>query len=364
MNKWKRVGRLIFYLTKRQLKKRALWIVFLLFLVGGMLLPEMAQEENNEIKVGLCIEERENYSKEEETELIEKLQTNETHHSLFSFVFYEAEEMFRKEILSGKLECGYVIPTDLWEKLTRGKTRNLVTLYTTSTTTLDSVCNEVVYAALYEEYALDILIDYLIESKELPYQDREALKKVTEPVYRKYLTDGSTFGFQITEQGNTEGEPVIPKETNILLYPMRGFLAVFMLVCGFCGAMMHYEDQEKRIFIRHNARERGLLRFISISIPVFLSYPMVLGSLYASGVFTNWYKEAGSLLFYAVLVILFCGILTYWLKNKVVFCSWIPLLLIGCILFTPVLLDISSFIPQTQFIEKLFVPYYYLRLFL
>ena len=88
--------------------------------------------------------------------------------------------------------------------------------------------------------------------------------------------------------------------------------------------------------------------------------------LVVSGCFQyeNWEREIAGLLFYFVLLEMEMRILSLISRTSQKAYSMIPILLIGCILFSPVFIQIKTYIPAAVFIEKLFPTTWYLRLFL
>ena len=74
-------------------------------------------------------------------------------------------------------------------------------------------------------------------------------------------------------------------------------------------------------------------------------------------------KEMAAMGGYIVLIVAFSGLLGSICKKPQVLCCLIPFFMIGSLIFCPVILDAGKFFPVLRGVGRLFLPYYYLRLF-
>lgn len=74
-------------------------------------------------------------------------------------------------------------------------------------------------------------------------------------------------------------------------------------------------------------------------------------------------RELAAMVWYVVLIIVFSGLMGAVFKNPQVICCLIPFFMIGSLVFCPVILDAGKVFPVLEDIGKVFLPYYYLRLF-
>ena len=81
--------------------------------------------------------------------------------SLFSFKGFEDMNELRAGVVSGDLECAYVIPEDLFDRMRAGDKKNLIPILTSPKSSLTALVSETVYAAIFECVSGPVFLDYL-----------------------------------------------------------------------------------------------------------------------------------------------------------------------------------------------------------
>lgn len=345
--------------TKRLWKQPV--FLFLLFLLPAMsfLLTGLQENASGSVRIALYREDGQGVS----GLIIEKLLKKE---SSFSFYLCPSEEELFSQVASGTAECGYLLPADLFQQLDAGKKNHLIDVIVSPSTTLSKVTNEIVYAELFEEYSLHLLENFLAHQSPLA-DDKTPPSIKAETLYREHMADDSTFSFTYGTHGETTNAP-LPAHMNsphasLLLAPIRGVLAILILLSGFWGAFQYYNDKEEKIFMHKNKGERCFLHVLSISIPVVFTSVMGFVCIQPTTITQAPLRECISLAFYAVLVTFFCFLWSKVIRSKTLFISCIPVFTVGSLLFTPVFMDITNWIPAFRTLCLLFPPYYYLNLF-
>ncbi|MBQ8798091.1 MAG: ABC transporter permease [Lachnospiraceae bacterium] len=350
---------------KRLLKNKGFLLILILFPICFCLLTKTVEtEEDSRILVGLCLETNDSLA---ET-LCEKLVTLED--SLFTFSLVSTEEELIKQVQNNQFECGYLFRKDLKKELDKSRLKNLITVYVSDATTCKGVLNELVYANLFEEYSLSLLQDTLKDAGHLPFATADAesfsLPPVTdetiEQFYRSHLTDGSTFRFDVQFVSKTE-EPSVMGTTSAMLPLLRGFAALFLLLCGFLAMLNTYHDKKNGLYSRSSRTERRLYPQLTMLAYLLPSGIVFLLTLQLCGFITNLSTELLALLCYLVAMQLFYTLLGSLIRSHTVLCAAFPMLLLCTLLFTPMIVDLSAFFPWITTVRYVLPTHYYFMFF-
>lgn len=355
-----------FILQLKRIGKRPLFLCLLLAfpLLMFFLSRVFAGEEDSRIPVGIFLETEDTLA----NTLCEKLIASED--SLFSFTYVSTEEDLIKAVQSNRFECGYLFEKDLGAELDRNHLKNLITVYASETTTCTGVLNELVYAALFEEYSLSLLQKHLQAAGHLPFTESTeednslppATKENIEQIYRSRLTDGSTFRIEVllsSESGELQATGTQAATRPLL----RGLTAVFLLLCGFVALLTSVRDNTNGLYTRLHGIRKLLCPYLTLSAYLLPSALVCLVGLGISGAFTRPGTELLALLCYLVALLLFYRVLGALLRNHTLLCAAFPVLVLCTLVFTPVITDLSAFFPWIKAVRYLFPTYYYLMFF-
>lgn len=350
---------------KRILKNKPFLLLLLFFPVCLFLLSQaFHKEKDSRIPVGICLSTEDRLT---ET-LCEKLLTMED--SLFVFYSVASEEELLRSVQNNRFECGYLFQKPLGQELDKSHLKNLITVYVSESTTCTGVLNELVYANLFEEYALSLLQETLKESGHLPFTDGDRTESSLSPVtkeeiehyYRAHLADGSTFRIEV--QFLSGPDTVLPSGTASATLPLlRGFTAVFLLLCGFLALLTVYHDKKNGLYTRIYGAARITFPCVTMFAYLLPAGLSCLLGLCCSGIVTRWGTEFLALLCYLFAIVLFYSVLGAGIHSHTVLCAAFPMVLLCTLAFTPVLVDLSIFFPWIKVVRYVFPTYYYLLFF-
>ena len=350
---------------KRILRNKGFLLILILFPICFYLLTQTVDtEEDSRILVGLCLDTDDSLA---ET-LCEKLVALDD--SLFTFSLVSTEDELIKQVQNNQFECGYLFRKDLKKELDKSRLKNLITVYVSEATTCKGVLNELVYANLFEEYSLSLLQETLKDAGHLPFTkaDSEAfsLPPVTDEAieyyYRSHLADNSTFRFDVQFVSKAEG-PSVTGTASAMMPLLRGFAALFLLLCGFLAMLNTYHDKKNGLYSRSSRPERRLYPQLTMLAYLLPSGIVFLLTLQLCGFITNLSTELLALLCYLVAMQLFYTLLGSLIRSHTVLCAAFPMVLLCTLLFTPVIADLSAFLPWLKAIRYAFPTYYYLLFF-
>lgn len=350
---------------KRIWKNKPFLLLLLIFPLCLFLLSNAFHtEEDSRIAVGVCLDTKDPLA----DTLYQKLIVLED--SLFRFSPVATEEDLIRQVQSNQLECGYLFRKDLGKELDKNHLKNLITVYVSENTTCKGVLNELVYANLFEEYSLSLLENALTDASHLPFSKKDAERFALPPVttkdieerYRSHLTDGSTFRFDV-QFVSQKSEAAQTGTTATTVPLLRGFTAIFLLLCGFLAMLTTYNDQRNGLY----ERIRGTGRFLlpRITQLTFLLPAGVIGliGLGITGSLQGFLRELVALFCYILALLVFYTILASLIHNHTMLCAAFPMLLLCTLIFTPVIVDLSSFFPWMKLVRYVLPTYYYLLFF-
>lgn len=351
---------------KRLWKSKAVLLLLLLFpLTLFVLSLGFRTEQDSRIPAALCLETEDPLA---ETLCQKLLGKND---SLFRFFEASSKEELTRLVESGRAECGYLFQKPLLAELDRHHLKNLITVLVSETTTCRGVLNEFVYANLFEEYSLHLLKEILTAAGHLPFSEEAAAAFLLPPVteesiersYRSYLSDGGTFSFEVTLL-SSDGTEEDTEGTKAAAFPLlRGFTAVFLLLCGFLALLTLHADRQNGLYNRLHRMERPVcmaLSMLSYLLPAGLVSLLALG---ISGCIRNLFQEVLALSCYLLLLLLFYALLGTVIRSHTMLCAAFPMLLLCILVFTPVIADLSTFFPWIKAVRYALPTYYYLLFF-
>lgn len=332
---------------KQNLKKPSFYLVLLLMPVFTFLLTLSSNQSSDDVLVGFSVT-----GKSDDKDLI--IDTLEDAEGLFTFKYYKDTEEMAIDVVRGKLECAYEIPSDLYDTMAGGKKRRLVTAYTSPSSTMRSVIDEVLYSHLFKEISKRAVIDYITTKSPIaPYKDDAYTEQDLVDMFENFAVADSTFAVTYEK----EPDEIEMKASDVLFTPLRGILAHMVLLAGLGGGLAFYKDPN------NYAYRQFKVRLASVCIPVLTSAIMAVPCLMISGTGEDILKESLAILALSFLVILFTLLLTFVVKKQLLYTAFLPLYLLFSLLLTPVFMDLTIWMPVLKYVSYLFLPKYYLGWF-
>ncbi len=342
-------------LAKRQLKRPVFVAILILIpLLCGILFRANRQEEQG-VPVALACENPDDLTRAAMEQLCAQTGV---------FRFYTCgEEQLARDVAARRAECGYVFPEQLEERMREGTAADSIAAYSSPSSVAAQLSYEVVYAALFSQYAEGIFVDYIAENPLFAGKEPEALAREAREAYRTNRENGKIFSFvfeRLTGDGGSQ-EVEGSSQSMSLTSSVRGMLTVFVLLGGLMGALDSLRDERRRAYLAAPPGLRRWIPLLAVAVPAALTALSAEAALLAGGLTRGLLQEWGLMAAYWLLVTGFCTLLADLLRREVLLCAAIPVLVMGCLLFSPVFLRLGSILPVFRMLEKLFVPTYYLN---
>ncbi len=349
---------LVFFLLfiKRLCKKPSFLIILFLMPVLVLALKNVIKKDDEAINVALYDE-----GGDARVERTIKNLVN----SSGSIHFYEAEstERLKAEVLTQKAECGFVFKEGLWDALVAEDAEGLIILYQNMKTTSADFAKEKLYADIYTNLSYDVLLNYIEEQEPddgLEAEERDAYLKER---YLKYITEGGVFTLSYMNGDNTVVKDIedVADDNSYLLKPVRGILAVFMLMAAMAGAVFWAVDYKEGVYKTLGYTERPFVNIAVIFLPVLLAGLAALMSLYIGGVAGDAAGELLGIFAYCVLLTGFANLIRSLTSNPTVICSLIPMLAVISLVCCDILIDASHIVSAVNAVRLFVPPQYYLE---
>lgn len=339
-----KLSRILYYNCKRYFKKISFWIILLILPILTILLSKSANSESETLNAVVYIEDF-------DSEIIDSFNN---YQGAIHFKICDSEKEVLTLVTTKAAECGYIIPKDFYENILDGNKKEIVTVYTSPSTTLSAMINETVYSLLFPKISSEAVKQYLYKySSQQEYIEQNISEQEYEELYSKYLTNGSTFHFESTNVPDNYQNQV----KNVIISPLRGLLSIFVLLSALVGAIDYYQNINNLVF------QNTMMRTSCILIPTFFSGAVAALCLVISPIGDNIIKELLAMTLYMLFCSLFVWILTLIIKKAQTYYAFLPIFILGNLIISPVFFDLARFIPAMKVTEYLFLPTYYLNFF-
>lgn len=343
------LARLILLTIKQTIKKPAIIVLLLIMPILAVLIKHIMPTASEDLHITALY-----YLDADNDKAQELYDALEDYDGLFVFEPASSERELISAVDRGQAECGYIIDSDIYEKMAKHKYRDSIEVVVSDSTTLMPVINETLYAIIFPTATKTDVTSYLEnDSAVASYYNDIFTTNTIDELYDMYFTNGSTFQFEYSDEPD---DYTFTKES-ILLSPLRGILALLILIAGFSGGLAYYREAENPVF----ALKR--VRFTFIMVPIILLSISTVISLIIGGIFENLLTELSALLLYDFLCIIICFILSLIIKKGSLYAGILPVIILGCLVFTPIIIDLEGLIPILDKLSYIWPTKYYLMFF-
>lgn len=254
----RRNGSSILILTKRLLLKKSFFVCLLLTILLSWLTVKLEERSETTIYAGI-------YTEEEHLGSILK-----DRNGTVDFILFQSEEELKRNVMQGKLECGYVLQEGLQNQILSGNGNWSITVYEKSDSTMTMMVNEVLFERLFYDmtskwYAGYIANSIFFETIKNDIGEDQLRNRAKEALSEK-LTDDSTFRVLVNvPDGN---HSATQNKKKVVTYPVWLIMICNILFCGIIGVKEYYTD---RRLGRFPNRPACIMCFYTIMLPVCIA---------------------------------------------------------------------------------------------
>ena len=340
MTKFKKLFLWYLLLNKRFLKKVGLLVILIIIPLLSLALNLIATEDSGIITVALAAE-------NQNDPLTKKIVSEITaDNRLIRFLLPESSADAENLVKEGGCDAAWILPDDLTKKLNNFvlKGESVARILEREETLPLMLAREKLSGVLFKTCSSTLYIKY---SKEKlpglsPLSDKELME-----YYNKTKSKGDLFEFSYTNESLSVKDAT---ETSYLVTPVRGLMAIMLVLSGLAAAMFYSADDKKGTFAWVSQRAKPLVAGVFHLIPVSLTAAAMLISLYFSNLWVGFFRELLIIFLYLICITVFCMTVRLLCGSGKTLAAVTPLLILSFTVICPVFLDIKILHPIGQFL--------------
>ncbi len=267
--------------------------------------------------------------------------------SVVRFSLAPSEEKAMEELRMGKLDSLWIFPKDMPARMADAADGGgkLVKVVEAEDSVLLRLSREKLYAVLFPALSEAIYKQFM----------QEEFAAEAKSYYERVQITGSLVEFAFLE--GEDYAAAQEKNPSYLLSPLRGLMAVWLLLCGFAANLYFIQDKEGGLFAGFSYTSRKYLPFLyQFAILLQLTALFAL-ALVLAGLWTEGSREIPALLLFVAASIGFCNLCRLLFRKISVLACVIPICLILFVALSPIFADVG--IRSLQYGNPV---YYYLNL--
>lgn len=325
----------------------------LIYLLGDYGMKHM--EEAN-LRAGIYLE--------EDTPLASKMQEILVQDPSIDFKVYRTQEALEKAVATAQVECGFMITPDIEKVINESNDKEAITMLISPATVAVGPIQETVGAAFFRLTAADVAIQTL-ESKSY-MQHVEGLEEKINQAVEIYYQDGDLMKVQLVINDKLD-HTIENHQVAGIVQLCKGMIGVFLFVVSMLLGVKLIEERRSGLYKRFITLRRPLAYIEYLTVIASSLCQIALGSL-ALGILycitkiplsMEFPKELGRMILYIVAMNSTVLLMSLWLHEEV-WLGMMPVLSVACVIFCPVVIDLSTMNSFLSYGSYFFVTYYYL----
>lgn len=330
-----------YFLFVKRLFKIPSFIVILLLLPCIMFAGRfLSSKDSGILRVGIYVNDSDRLSRN----IIEELSDEE---SLFHFQKVKSEEDGKALLAQNKVDAVWIFPDSLekeLEKLAIKQTiKPVIKVYEREESTALIFLREVFCAKIFPDFSYKAYSHYVTDIIGLDDISPQSLEKN----YQKYSEKIELFNVESDSSSSFD----------YLRSPLRGLVALWLVLCGLAASLYYLNDREKNTFIKLPAKYYDQLsifsHFVVVSIASFAAFAAVL----ISGNYNSISYEIIGIILLSFDAVLFCFIISSLCPKKEILAFLLPVILLLMLVICPVFIDLRFF----NFLKFIFPIFYYIQ---
>lgn len=269
--------------------------------------------------------------------------------SCFLFESCSSVTELKEQVASGKYDCGYVFETGFADAFVSDTKNSHILLYTTPSSMYPTIFSEIIFDKVLSAFSPAIASHYLETNAYTGMFYSEDYADYLKQQYDDYMNSDSVFKLSVNQPGTYQGEP-----GTIDLFPVHEITGFILFLSALIGLLAFLKDTEQGVYARLSATKRltfCILNILANMTPAFISGFITLLLYEGTGqVFLFSIKMLG----YISLCILFCLVCLLLFRQYKRFVSALPVIVISCLIFSPIFIDLQQYAPILKYIAYLF----------
>ena len=230
----------IYLQFKRQLKSMAVWVLLLALPVSAaVIVAQSANMGDGKTKIALLLTDDDAVAES----TVELLVDGD-----YQVEFYKAEneESLMKDIYEGRAEVGYIITDNLTDKILNKNYKACIKSIINGDNFIASMTNEIVFSALFRNYADKVAIQYIKASSVFADITGKAVEEY-KAYYNGYNKSDMTFHleFKVLSDSESDADELIELSAKENSFPIRGLAGLLVMLAAMLGGVLYLSDKEK-----------------------------------------------------------------------------------------------------------------------
>lgn len=275
--------------------------------------------------------------------------------SAVRYLLFDSRESAIQSVSDGRASCAWLFPARIQEKMfnfaSGDKSEVLCEVIVSRDSALLQLSREKLYGILYKNLSNELFVDFMTgQNLNIDGADSDYFREIIEDQQGKINSDLIEFSFIDAPERKLD-------TSAYLTSPIKGLLAIAMLICCLAAMMYSLEDENCGKYAMFSVSNRLFLHISCILSAAIPAGVVVYVSLIMSGNCNSLWNELINIFFYCFAITafsLFCGVIC---KTPSVLCLILPVVIVLIIVFCPVFINIKHF----GFIKNLLPTYHYLK---
>ena len=336
-------------LLKRLFKKKSYIFMLLLVPVMVLALKGVSRGDAGLMTIGVYIP-GDDYASNSLMESIEDEPGS------FKYIFYDDREKLIEDVKCQQLSEGWICPDNLDEAVesivSTGQTDSRIEIVIREQGLSHLLSREVLNSRVYKSLARQMAYTYISEKLYKGEQSKAQQNKILN-TFDSYAINGNLFEMGYLD----DSQPQDNNDTNYIMMPLRGILALWLLTLSIAASMYYLEDEKNGLFIWWKPRF-GLIRdFLYYVVIMAIPTIMVIVGLRFGGVSTSLHREILSITIYDFTLICMANILREIMGTIKGLGIITPVLIMASALLSPVFVDFK----EGRILQKLCPTFHYLN---
>ncbi len=348
MEKLRRIGMWLWLLTKRLYKKPTFLVILALIPALVLGYGMVAREESGVMTIALA-------AQDNSDPLAQSMIADLMESKLISYRLCDTPKEAMQLLETGKADAAWIFADDLEARICKFITsifrRSVVQVVERESNVAMLLAREKLSGTVFAHCSPYIYLEYI--RSEVPQLDSLSDEQLL-AYYEDVQISGRLFEFSFMD--GTDATDLL-ESSSYLTSPIRGLLAVAVVLCGLAGAMYAKQDEKKGTFgwMKHSVKPLAELAGEVICV-ANAAIAMVL-ALALSGVTEHWLRETVALMLFVLSVAAFSMLVSRLCADLRILCMWTPILLVVMLVVCPVLFDLGDMFE----LQLLFPPTYYIN---
>lgn len=279
------------------------------------------------------------------------------------FIMYDDADLLRKDVERQQLTEAWICPEDLDTTVSqmaeKGHAKNKIEILIREEGLTHMLGREVLSSRVFPMVARKMAVQYISENVYGGNPTDEEIAHILD-TYDNYGINGNLFEMGYIDAASNQSED----NTSYLMMPLRGILALWLLLLGIAASMYYLEDESNGLFIWWKSWAEVGRDFLYYEVIMIVPSIMVIIGLKIGGVYTSTTREIVALTLYNVAVIGLASVLREVIHSIKGLGIVTPILIMASAILSPVFIDfkegraLQKFCPTFHYLYCIHDEYY------